>query len=372
MLTPTFHFKILEDFMEVFNQQSNKLVQNLQRNADGKPFNIFRYVTLCTLDIILETAMGRSINAQDNENSDYVRAIYEIGRLVMERQTRPWLQIGLIFNLLGYAKKQRENLKILHGFAYETIRERRREKRKNEKGKKEVEEEVLGKRKRLAFLDLFLEISEQNNIMSDEEIREEVDTFMFEGHDTTAASLNWTLYLLGRYPEVQNKVYEEIESIFGKSNRETTSSDLREMKYLECCIKESLRLFPSVPVFGRQLNEDLKLDGYTIPKGTNILVLTYRLHRDPIQFQDPEVFNPDRFLIENSVKRNPYAYVPFSAGPRNCIGQKFALMEEKIVLSTFLRKYRIESIEKREDLKLVGDLILRPEEGTLVKIFPRN
>ncbi|KAB7499155.1 hypothetical protein Anas_06628 [Armadillidium nasatum] len=109
MLTPTFHFKILEDFMEVFNQQSNKLVKNLQRNVDGKPFDIFRYVTLCTLDIILETAMGRSINAQDNENSDYVTAIYEIGRLFMERQTRPWLQIGLIYNLLGKKCMKRLN-----------------------------------------------------------------------------------------------------------------------------------------------------------------------------------------------------------------------------------------------------------------------
>ncbi|KAL7646987.1 UNVERIFIED_CONTAM: hypothetical protein RMT77_002244 [Armadillidium vulgare] len=373
MLTPAFHFKILEDFIDIFNRQSQKLVENLEVKCGGEPFNIFSYLTLCTLDIILESAMGRSINAQDNSNSEYVRAIYDMCSLVIKKQSRPWLQIGLIYKLLGYEKKEKECLKILHGFSYETIKERRKELQllKNTKKIDQVDE-VLGKKKRLAFLDMLLEYAEEHEALSDEDIREEVDTFMFEGHDTTAAALNWTLYLFGQYPEIQDKAYEEIESIFGKSDRDATSSDIREMKYLECCIKEALRLFPSVPMFGRELKEDTEIGGYVVPAGTNVWILIYTLHRDPDVFSDPDAFIPERFFPENSVSRNPYAYVPFSAGPRNCIGQKFALMEEKVVLSTFLRKYKVKSLEKIKDLKLVGELILRPERETILKIFPRN
>ncbi|KAK8719096.1 hypothetical protein OTU49_014243 [Cherax quadricarinatus] len=147
--------------------------------------------------------------------------------------------------------------------------------------------------------------------------------------------------------------------------------DLREMKYTENCIKEALRLFPSVPFLGRDLKEEVVIDNYRIPAGTTVMVVIYCLHRDPAQFPNPEVFDPDRFLPENVSKRHPYAYIPFSAGPRNCIGQKFALMEEKILLSNILRKFRVESVTRQEDLLILGELILRPENGNTLKLTPR-
>ncbi|KAK8738037.1 hypothetical protein OTU49_004365, partial [Cherax quadricarinatus] len=373
LLTPAFHFKILEDFVEVFNNQSNKMVQKLQQKADGKPFDIFPFVTLCTLDIICETAMGCNINAQDNSDSDYVKAVYRIGAIIQLRQVRPWLQPKILFRLSGYAKEHDACLKILHKFSYDTIRSRRKEylEMKHKKDAASDKEDVIGKKKRLAFLDLLLEYSEQQTTLSDDDLREEVDTFMFEGHDTTAAAINWSLYLIGCYPEIQARVDEELQSIFGDSERPVTMDDLREMKYTENCIKEALRLFPSVPFLARDLKEEVVIDNYRIPAGTTVMVMTYCLHRDPAQFPNPEVFDPDRFLLENVSQRHPYAYIPFSAGPRNCIGQKFALMEEKILLSNILRKFRVESVTRREDLRILGELILRPENGNTLKLTPR-
>ncbi|XP_047472820.1 cytochrome P450 4C1-like [Penaeus chinensis] len=375
LLTPAFHFKILEDFLDVFNGQSTTMIQQLRGKADGKPFDIFPFITRCALDIISETAMGRTVNAQGSVESAYVKALDKFANLYIMRSTTPWLRPAWLYYILGPRKERDACLKVLHGVSYETIAERKalREKSKDSGGKSEPEDEsVTGKKKRLAFLDLLLEYSEGGAKLSDNDIREEVDTFMFEGHDTTTAAMNWVLYLLGHHPEIQARVHEELESIFGDEDRPATMDDLRSMKLLENCIKESLRLFPSVQRFGRILHEDVRICDYVIPAGTNIMLFPYRIHRDPKQFPDPERFDPDRFLPENSKHRHPYAYIPFSAGPRNCIGQKFAVMEEKVLLSSILRKFRVESTVPREDLKLLDNAVLRPKGGNILKVFPRS
>lgn len=115
-------------------------------------------------------------------------------------------------------------------------------------------------------------------------------------------------------------MFEELDGIFQGSDRDPTMDDLREMHLLERCIKEALRLFPSVPVIARTLTEDQPMGKHVLPKGADVLILPYVLHRNAEQFPDPEKFNPDNFLPENVKKRHAFSYIPFSAGPRNCIG----------------------------------------------------
>ncbi|KAH9520017.1 Cytochrome P450 4V2 [Bulinus truncatus] len=193
------------------------------------------------------------------------------------------------------------------------------------------------------------------------------------GHDTTAAAINWATHLIGSHAEVQAKVHEELDKVFGNDTRDATMEDLKELKYLECCIKEALRLFPSVPVFARSIKEDLCLDkDYIIPKDTSVIIITVAVHRDPKIYPEPDLFKPERFFLENSASRHPYSYIPFSAGPRNCIGQKFALLEEKTVLSHLFRNFNVRSVQKRSELRPIGDLILRPENGIIVEMTPRK
>nr|XP_018901323.1 PREDICTED: cytochrome P450 4C1-like [Bemisia tabaci]XP_018901324.1 PREDICTED: cytochrome P450 4C1-like [Bemisia tabaci]AFP49818.1 cytochrome P450 [Bemisia tabaci] len=378
MITPTFHFKILDIFQEVFVEKCQLLVEKLKSKANNEPFDIYPFITRCALDIICETAMGTEINAQEKTDSDYVRAIYDISELTLKRSFQPWFWPDLVFNMTDYGKRYSECLSVLHGFTTRVIKERKAL-RSSSNGKhieQTVDEdaELLGKKKRLAFLDLLLEASENSNgsALTDIEIREEVDTFMFEGHDTTTAGICWTLFLLGSHPEYQDKVAEELNNIFQGDNRLATMKDLNDMKYLERCIKDSLRLFPSVPFIGRTLKEDTSFDNYQVPKGTLVNLQIYHIHRCKDQWPNPEKFDPDNFLPERISKRHPYAYVPFSAGPRNCIGQKFALLEEKTMLSAVLRNYRVESHEKFEDLTLMNELILRPESGIILKLTPRS
>uniref|UniRef100_A0A8D1M5F3 Cytochrome P450 4V2 n=1 Tax=Sus scrofa TaxID=9823 RepID=A0A8D1M5F3_PIG len=373
MLTPTFHFTILEDFLDVMNEQATILVTKLEKHVNQEAFNCFFYITLCALDIICETAMGKNIGAQSNDDSEYVRAVYRVSDSIHRRMKAPWLWFDFLYFMFKDGQEYRKSLKILHNFTSNVITERASEMKRDEERSHDDKDIPPHKNKCKAFLDLLLNVTDdKGNKLSHEDIREEVDTFMFEGHDTTAAAINSSLYLLGFYPEVQKKVDNELEEVFGKSDRPATLEDLKKLKYLECVIKESLRLFPSVPFFARSINEDCEIAGHKIVKDSQAIIVPYALHRDPRYFPNPEEFRPERFFPENSKGRHSYAYVPFSAGPRNCIGQKFAIMEEKTILSCILRHFWVESNQKREELGLAGELILRPTNGIWIKLKRRN
>ncbi|KDR14497.1 cytochrome P450 4c3-like [Zootermopsis nevadensis] len=369
LLTPAFHFKILEDYIKVFNSNSKILIDKLT-NQVGEPYvDITSYIAMCTLDIICETAMGVTINAQNNGEAEYITAVKRMTKVIVKRQFSPWLYKDYIYYLSPLGREQVRLQKFLHSFTNQVIKERREEYRNNIKSQEN--NMPKSKRRRLAFLDLLIEMSENGGLLSDSDIREEVDTFMFEGHDTTSLAISWTMYLLGCHPEIQEKVVHELKDIFGDSDREATYEDLQQMKYLEQVIKESLRLYPSVPAFSRQVEVDVKLKNYTIPAGTQTPILSFIMHRNPKVFPNPEEFNPDHFLPENVVNRHPFAYIPFSAGPRSCIGQRFAMFEEKIVLSSVLRKLRLESLDRREDVPLLLELVLRPKHELRIKISSR-
>nr|QGQ60785.1 CYP4C [Eurytemora pacifica] len=368
LLTPAFHFKILEDFMEVINDQSKIFCDILRTKADGPAFNVFPLVTHCALDIICETAMGKHINAQGDSDSEYVKAVYESSELVNQRQLGPWLWSDFIYRLTPAGAKWRKCISILHSFTDKVIKERKVE-LQNETDESLDDD---GRKRKVAFLDLLIRESKGGTVLSDGDVREEVDTFMFEGHDTTATNMTFTLYLLATHPEVQKRCQEELDQIFEGSDRHADSSDLASMKYLDSCLKESLRLYQSVPIMSRRTGEDVEIDGYLIPANTNVIMLSFLLHRDEKTYPNPDKFDPERFSSNNTQKRHPYSYVPFSAGPRNCIGQKFATMEEKILISSVLRNFNLKSDLKVEDIPLLAEIILRPKNGIQVSITPRS
>lgn len=372
LITPTFHFKILDSFQEVFSEKALLLAEELKPLANGEFFDVSTLVTHCALDIICETAMGVEINAMKCTDSEYVRAIYRILEIVIYRWFRPWLHSDFLFGLTSKGREQKKVLRILHDFSNKVIADRKKIIQKS-KGIPELSEEdkLMGKKRRLAFLDLLLEQNMEGNKWTDEELREEVDTFMFAGHDTTTSAVLFNLFALGNYPEIQEKVHEEIDSIFHGEDRPILPEDIAQLSYVERVMKESMRMYSVVPYIMRLLEEDIELEGRIIPAGVSVAIHITNLHKDPEQFPDPYRFDPDRFLPENIAKRSPYAHIPFSAGPRNCIGQKFAARNNKTLLAAILRKYKVKSKLRPEEMKFYGDVVLKPQEGMFISLEPR-
>lgn len=372
MLTPSYHFQILEQFVPTFNKVSNNLVQELKNINNKNCLDIYPYVTLATLDVICETAMGVPINALQNKTSNYVHSVKEMGRITMERVFSPLQQIDLLYGFTENGKTEQECLKILHGHTLSVIKTRKEELGRDPNSSVDNMVDEFGKKKKIAFLDMLLQTTDNGQPLSDDDIREEVDTFMFEGHDTTASGVSFTLYEIANNPDVQKKILEEQNDIFGNDDRDATYQDLANMRYLEMVIKEGLRLYPSVPLYARTAFEDIQLtDDIWCPKGSTIAILAYHIHRDPRFFSDPEKFNPDRFAAENNTGKNPYSFVPFSAGPRNCIGQKFAFMELKSMISKIVRNFELSPVVPAHKPELVAEAILKSNNGIMIKLQER-
>lgn len=428
LLVPSFHFNILQAFVPVFERKSKHLVRNLERKLRETPeqqgklnfeghrksivVDITPVITACTLDAICETIMGVSIDAQESPNNDYCQSIYIVGETFLERIIQPRYWLDWIFRRTELGKLYNYHLNKLHSFTRTVIREKKREKLSGLKSENELDgttkcehantlgmniqvldrtsvDQYEAKNKKRApklpkaFLDLLLDKiildSGGEQKLSDEEVREEVDTFMFEGHDTTAMALSWTLFLLGHNRHVQEKLWQEVDKLFAEQLMGVTEDEeddlqldhLKSLKYLDCVIKEALRLCPSVPFIGRKTTNDIKMGEYTIPPGSVIFVLIYQLHRNSAIYPNPEQFDPDRFLPENLIGRHPFSYVPFSAGPRNCIGQKFAMAEMKTILLHLLRNFEFESVTPLDKARVQMEMVLRPKCSLDIRVMQR-
>uniref|UniRef100_A0A182TC62 Cytochrome P450 n=1 Tax=Anopheles maculatus TaxID=74869 RepID=A0A182TC62_9DIPT len=213
ILTPAFHFNILPKFLTIFQEESDKLVRQLDRFADGVQDIVLQsVVTSFALHTICETAMGVKLDAY-NEADEYKAKVYEVGEMLVHRTMSPWLYNDRVYRLLGYDGPLAESLKPIHHFTRSIIRQRRQSFQAQSQPKPDPNSEdnmYFGNKQRYAMLDTLL-AAEAKEQIDEEGIREEVDTFMFEGHDTTAAAIMFTIVLLANEQDVQERCYKELE-----------------------------------------------------------------------------------------------------------------------------------------------------------------
>lgn len=367
LLTPAFHFDILKPYIDVYNDSANTLISKLGKFADEKKqFEIFQQICLCTLDIILRCAFSYEIDVQrSGETHPYVQAVNDLATTNALRLRNPFMAPDIIFYRTKMGKKYKQDCDFVHGVAEDVINQRRRvlEKLGNVKD-----------RKYLDFLDILLTAKDENGVgLSDMDIRNEVDTFLFEGHDTTASAISWILYSLAKHPEYQEKCQEEIDDLLvGRESDDILWSDLPQLQYLSMCIKEGMRLHSPVAIVGRVTTKPFDLGDTVLPAGTSVIINIWALHHNEhVWGPDHMEYKPERFSKDNVTEMDPYQFVPFSGGPRNCIGQNFAMNEEKVVLAKLLHNFKFSLVPDHE-VKWRLSAVMRAEHGILAHVQRRQ
>lgn len=297
-----------------------------------------------------------------------------------ERFFKFWLRPDFIFHRTKLGEEQRKRAEYLHGFTEQIVRMNKKKhflERKSLSSAAEDEDHAYDSTpRREGLLELLMKPTNGNGFSTDEELRAEVDTILAAASDTSAITISYVMLMLASLPAVQDKVYQELYEIYGDADAEdlpVTHEDLTRMKYLECVIKETMRLFPAAPVILREVTEDLKIGEYTLPKGSYAAIGIINLQRSDKYWPDPLEFNPDRFLPEENTKIHPFTFMGFSGGPRNCIGLVSAMMAMKTILATMLRRYRLkkDNVLPIKDIRLKYELLLKPVHPITLKIERR-
>ncbi|KAF9409933.1 hypothetical protein HW555_010824 [Spodoptera exigua] len=336
LLTPAFSLPVMLSFLEVFNSQSRMLVENLKARVGKGKFDHTDYLRNNALQTFCLTAFGFSTGFEDKQFiQKYMRAVDEILNIKF------WLQSQVIFKLCGYQKRQDELVKIVNDMSDKVIQMK--------KAARLNGSAYTSDTKYKPFLDLLLELSD-DNALSDKEIREEVDTAIVTGFDTTSSLLSYIMILLGTHPEIQENIYQEIKQVF-PTDRDVDKDDLQKLVYTEAVIKESLRVFTTGPVTLRYVDKDVKLKNYTMRAGSQCIILLFGAHRDPVWGKDVAEFRPERWL-DPDTPVNPGAFIGFSLGKRSCLGRTYAMISMKTTLVHFLRTYKVSADDSNLKLKV--------------------
>lgn len=361
VLTPAFHFRILDEYVPVMNSKATLLGDKMAALGDDF-FDVVPIMRLATFGILFETAMGIQLDEEGVEKAGFLQVNDEIATAIITRMMNIHHWPELIYKFTQDGRRFYEKVELIKKYTRDILSTR----------KKTYKVEGADVERKKSFMDILLRMHMEEGVFTEDEIREEVNTFMIGGFDTTAMAASFALHLLGNHPEAQAKVHEELDSVFGSDRqRPVTVEDIKKLKYLDCVVKETLRLYPPIPAIARKLGEEITIGKQVIPNGTVSIIFIYFMHRHPRFFPKPNEFLPERFLqVDNN--RHPYLYIPFAGGARNCIGQKFAQREDKILLAQILRRFQVQSKIRNEDLQLSLELVLRPVQGLHIKLIPRD
>ncbi|XP_059545663.1 cytochrome P450 4B1 [Myotis daubentonii] len=365
LLTPGFHYDVLKPYVKVFADSTHTMLDKWEEKArKDKSFDIFSDVGHMALDSLMKCTFGKGNSGLGHRDHNYYLAVSDLTLLMQQRIASLQYHNDFIYWLTPHGRRFLRACQVAHDHTDQVIRERKAA-LQDEKEQKKIQN-----RRHLDFLDILLGARDENGIkLSDADLRAEVDTFMFEGHDTTTSGISWFLYCMALNPEHQHRCREEVREILG--DRDSFQwDDLGKMTYLTMCIKESLRLYPPVPQVYRQLSKPVSfVDGRSLPAGSLVSLHIYALHRNSAVWPDPEVFDPLRFSPENVTGHHPFAFMPFSAGPRNCIGQQFAMNEMKVVAALCLLRFEFAVDPLQPPIKLL-QLVLRSKNGIYLHLKP--
>ncbi|MBZ6497045.1 cytochrome P450 [Natrinema longum] len=344
-IQPAFYMDRIADYADTMTAE----VRTAAADWTGTPVvNVEDEMKGLTLRILVKSMFGSDIEYEDRGVRDTVRALQEPGQPAKQpvaRMVPKWVPIPMW-------RRYKQGIADMESLIEDVVEARRNER--------------SGEGNDLLSM-LLTGTDKDGETMSETLLRDEMMTFLFAGHETTATALTFTWFLLAQHPEVERRLVAELEDVLESDH--ATFDDLPELEYTERVLREAMRLYPPVPSIPRETTEPLELGGYTLPEGATVAPMQWTIHRDERFWEDPLAFRPDRFAGETD--RPQFAYFPFGGGPRRCIGQQFAIVEGKLILATLARCYHLELVsDPAVDLSV--SITTRPLDPIEMRAEPRS
>jgi cytochrome P450 len=340
LMNPAFHGDSLQRIGQIMRTATESKIAAWRDRPAGQAFNVSAEITDLSLAIVMEALFAADAEGRADAIADAVDTMIE----VCER--RVWA------------------VPDLHNLPISPLYWRHRRARA---ALDEIVFDIIGRRFRsgeagsdLLGMLLGAKDPETGEGMTPAQLRDETTTLLVTGHESTANATVWVFYTLAQHPEIEAKVRDEIDRVCGSAT--PTDEDLRKLTYQRMVIEEVMRLYPPAWTVSRTAIEDDVIDGYEVPAGTNMMVSPFVIHRNPRYWPDPERLDPMRFSPEQQENRPKFAYIPFAGGPRNCIGQNFAMMEMQIVITMMLQAFRT-SLAPQPPIEREAILSIRPKDG---------
>lgn len=343
LIQPAFHRKRIQGYADEMSGLAEAMVEGW---GDSEVRDVHGDLMALTLEIVAKSLFG----------ADVTKSTAAVGvaiDLVMQRHAGIMLPLWLPTPLNRRVTSSIDEVTtLIDGI----IRERRR-------GAVDAESE------RSDLLSLLLAArDEDGGRMDDRQLRDECITLFLAGHETTALTLSYALFLLAQRPDLQEALASEVDAVVG--GRPAGFADVPALAGFERVIKESMRLYPPAWSIGRRAIEEVELGGYGLPEGGEVAIFIWALHRDPEHFPEPEAFRPERWTPELERTLPRHAYMPFGGGPRICIGSAFANIEAVLVLVAIVRRYRFR-LAQPPRLRLKASITLRPRDGVRLRLKAR-
>ncbi|XP_075828826.1 cytochrome P450 3A11-like [Microtus pennsylvanicus] len=367
LLSPTFTSGKLKEMFPIVEQYGDILVKYLRREAEkGKPLDVKEVFGAYSMDVTTSTAFGVSVDSLNNPKDPFVEKAKNL--LKLDFFDPLFLSINLfpflipIYEMLNVSIFPKDSVAFFKKFV----------------GRMKENRLDSNQKHRVDFLQLMMNTQnnpkdkESHKALTDMEITAQAIIFIIGGYDTTSSTLAFALHELAAHPDIQKKLQDEIDVAL--PNKAPPNYDtVMEMEYLDMVLNETLRVYPIGLRLERVCKQDVEIDGVHVPKGSVVNVPVYALHHDPQYWPEPAEFRPERFSKENKGRINPYVYMPFGYGPRNCIGMRFALMNMKLALTKVLQNFSFQpSKETQIPLKLSQKPMLQPEKPIVLKVVPRD
>jgi cytochrome P450 len=368
LIQPIFHPKQIITYSNTMVDYATRM---RDRWNDGDIVDISEEMMRLTLGIICKSVLNYDIESEARQ----VGKALTTARRYSKRLQSP---IGHVLDkipVLPAVRGAREAKKELDSLVYQLMADRRRtQEQSHYDNGKSHDYDLLS---RLMEAQDFDNPNNNQEKMSDKQVRDEVMTIFIAGHETTANALTWTFYLLSQNQDVEAKLHDEINSVLGDSsgnnvaNRTPTADDIPKLQYTEKVLRESMRIYPPVWTIGRHVEDDYSVGEYTIPAYSSILMSQYVMHHNPKYYEQPEQFNPDRWTEEFKSHLPRFSYFPFGGGIRGCIGEPFAWIEGILIIATIAQKWTMRLVPSQR-IKLDPAITLRPRHGMKMKLIQRT